>query len=135
MSRLTRKQKLALNPTVDAMRRGLMTYRRRMDVQMWHIDHLGQTIEIIDELSSELKRIKGSNSLRNVDKCTYAQGSIMYANRRFSMMRPSDPRPRGSEDLVYDPYLIDRRGHAELQKRDDLKEPHNNRKVPLGFAD
>ncbi len=80
MSRLTRTQKLALNPTVDAMRRGLMTYRRRMDVQMWHIEHLGQTIEIIDELSSELKRIKGSNSLRNVDKCTYAQGTIMYAN-------------------------------------------------------
>ena len=127
MSRLTRKQRLALNPTVDAMRRGLMTYKRRMDVQMWHIDHLGQAIEIFDELTSELKRLKGSNSLRNVDKCTYAQGSIMYANKRFSGVKPSDPRPRGSEELIYDPFLIDRRGHAELQKRDDLKEPHKYR--------
>ena len=135
MTRLSRKQKLALNPTVDAMRRGLMTYRRRMDVPMWHIDHLSKAIEIMDELTSELKRIKGSNSLRNVDKCTYAQGSIMYANKRFSTMNPSDPRPRGSEDLVYDPHLIDRRGHAELQKRDDLKESHNSRRVRLGFAD
>ena len=127
MSRLSRKQKLALNPTVDAMRRGLMTYKRRMDVQMWHIEHLDQAIEIFDELVSELKRLKGSNSLRNVDKCTYAQGSIMYANKRFSRMRPSDPRPRGSEELIYDPHLIDRRGHVELQKRDDLKEPHKFR--------
>ena len=127
MTRLSRKQKLALNPTVDAMRRGLMTYKRRMDVQMWHIEHLGQAIEIFDELTSELKRLKGSNSLRNVDKCTYAQGSIMFANKRFSGMKPSDPRPRGSEELIYDPHLIDRRGHVELQKRDDLKEPHKFR--------
>ena len=55
MSRLTRTQKLALNPTVDAMRRGLMTYKRRLDVQMWHIEHLDQAIEIFDELTSELK--------------------------------------------------------------------------------
>ena len=127
MARLSRKQKLRLNPTVDAMRRGLMTYKRRMDVQMWHIEHLGQAIEIFDELTSELKRLKGSNSLRNVDKCTYAQGSIMFANKRFSGMKPSDPRPRGSEELIYDPHLIDRRGHVELQKRDDLKEPHKFR--------
>ena len=130
MSRLSRKQKLALNPTVDAMRRGLMTYKRRMDVQMWHIEHLGQAIEIFDELVSELKRLKGSNSLRNVDKCTYAQGSIMFANKRFSMMRPSDPRQSCSvnEGLTYGQHgLMDTRGHAQLQSRDDLKEPNKFR--------
>jgi len=130
MERLSRKQKLRLNPTVDAMRRGLMTYKRRMDVQMWHIDHLDQAIEIFDELVLELKRLKGSNSLRNVDKCTYAQGSIMYANKRLAIVSPCDPRQSCSvnEGLIYGQNgLMDTRGHAQLQSRDDLKEPHKSR--------
>lgn len=122
--RLTRKQKMKLNPTVHALRGGLMAFKRRMDVQMWHIDHLTQSIEIMDTLSDELKRLKASNSLRNIDKCIYAQGAITVANKQFAAMKPSDPRPRGTEHLVYDPHLMDTRGHADLQARQDLDEPH-----------
>jgi len=122
--RLTRKQKLKLNPTVSALRRGLMAYKRRMDLQMWHIDHLDQSIEILKGLTEGLQRIKASNSLRNVDKMVHAQGEVIMANKAFSYMTPSDPRPRGSESLVYDPHLIDTRGHKDLQARQDLDEPH-----------
>lgn len=121
--RLTRKQKLNMNPTVAAMRQGLMNYKRRMEVPMWHRDHLRHAITVLEDMTDELKRIDGSNSLRNVDKCIYAQGVIVSANKRFAAARPHDPRSRGAEQLVYDPHLIDTNGHEELRVREDLNEP------------
>ena len=121
--RLSRKQKLNMNPTLAAMRQGLMNYKRRMDVPMWHRDHLRHAIAVFEGVTDELKRIDGSNSLRDIDKCIYAQGVIVSANKRFAAARPHDPRTRGAEALVYDPHLIDTNGHDELLARGDLKEP------------
>lgn len=121
--RLTRQQKLNMNPTVAAMRQGLMNYKRRMEVPMWHRDHLRHAITVLEDMTDELKRIDGSNSLRNVDKCIYAQGVIVSAHKRFAAAKPHDPRVRGTEQLVYDPHLIDVNGHEKLRGREDLKEP------------
>ena len=62
-----------MNQTVYNMRTGLMTFKRRLDIPMWHIDHLNKTIEAFDEIADELKRIRNSNTLRDSDKCMYAQ--------------------------------------------------------------
>lgn len=121
--RTSRKQKLKLNPTVRAMRHGLMVYKRRLEIQMWHIEHLDLSINVLEELVEQLKGIRGLNSARNVDKLIHAQGVIVGANKHLAQAKPRDPRVRGAEMLVYDPHLIDLRGHDDLQGREDLNEP------------
>jgi len=120
-----KKKKVAHNPTVSAMRTGLMRFRRRIDVPMWHVEHLRQLIPVLRNAVDELERLERSNSLRNVDRCIYAQSVLMNVNATCAHMQPRDPRQRGGEDLVYDPGLIDRNGHAELQARADLDEPRH----------
>ena len=118
-----KKKKVAYNPTVSAMRTGLMRFRRRIDIPMWHAEHLRQLIPLLRGAVDELERLERSNNLRNVDRCLYAQSVLMGINAACARMQPADPRQRGGEDLVYDPGLIDRNGHAELQARVDLDEP------------
>ena len=118
-----KKKKIAYNPTVSAMRTGLMSYRRRIDIPMWHVDHLRQLIPLLRGAVDELERLERSNSLRNVDRCMYAQSVLISINKSCARMQPPDPRQRGAEDLAYDPGLIDRNGHGSLQARDDLDEP------------
>ena len=118
-----RNTKLKYNPTVSAMRAGLMRFKRRIDVPMWHIEHLRQLIPLLRSALEELERLERSNSLRNVDRCIYAQSVLMSVNANCSHFKPHDPRHRGSENLVYDSHLINKNGHAELQARADLDEP------------
>ncbi len=122
--RMSRKQKLKMNPTVRAMRHGLMVFKRRLEIQMWHIEHLDLSIDVLEELVEQLKGIRSLNSARNVDKLIHAQGLIVGANKHLAQAKPRDPRVKGAELLVYDPGLIDRNGHDKLQEREDLNEPH-----------
>ena len=111
------------NLTVDYMRTGQMRFKRRIDVQMWHIDHLNKSIELFTSLVEELEKIRGNNSFRNADKCMYAQTAISFTNKRFASMLPKDPRERGAEMLEYtDQGLVNHNGHAELLARDDLNQ-------------
>ena len=68
-----KRQRIKYNPTVNAMRSGMMRFKRRIDVPMWHIEHLRQVIPVLKSATDELERLERSNSLRNVDKCIYAQ--------------------------------------------------------------
>ena len=111
------------NYTLYNIRKGVMRFKRRLDIQMWHIDHLTKSIEELSALVDELKRIKNSNTLRNSDKCMYAQMTITTANSRFANMTPSDPRSRGAEHLEYtEQGLVNKNGHEEIAKREDLLE-------------
>ena len=125
MSNKNPKKRLKINQTVHNMRTGLMTFKRRLDIPMWHIDHLNKTIEAFDDIADELKRIRNSNTLRNSDKCMYAQSTLTMMSKVFYHMTPKDPRSRGSEQLSYvDGFgLVDKSGHADLLARDDLAEP------------
>lgn len=119
-----RKKRMRMNQTVQYMRQGLMRFKRRLDIPMWHIDHLNKTIEMFEEAVDELKRIRNSNTLRNSDKTMYAQGTLVMMNKKFSIMTPTDPRERGAEHLEYtEQGLVDRRGEEELLAREDLDEP------------
>tara|TARA_E500000081_G_C6129872_1_gene353002 strand:- start:644 stop:838 length:195 start_codon:yes stop_codon:yes gene_type:complete len=53
-----------------------------------------------------------------------AQSIIVMLHRHARGLRPSDPRRRGAEKLVYDPFLMDIEGHDKVQRRDDLDEPY-----------
>ena len=118
-----KRQRIKYNPTVNAMRSGMMRFKRRIDVPMWHIEHLRQVIPVLKSATDELERLERSNSLRNVDKCIYAQSVLMGVNAACNHFKPHDPRHRGTEALVYDPHLIDTRGHSDLQSRPELDEP------------
>jgi|TARA_R110000744_G_scaffold339405_1_gene444555 Uri superfamily endonuclease len=124
MSTKNGKKRVKLNQTVYNMRSGLMTFKRRLDIPMWHIDHLNKSIEAFEEIVDELKRIRNSNTLRNSDKCMYAQTTLTMMAKRFYYMLPKDPRSRGSEHLEYVSGfgLVDKSGHADLLAREDLDE-------------
>lgn len=115
------QRKIRYNPTVSALRQGMMRFTKRIDCPMWHIEHLRQAIPVFEEMTSEMKRVLNSNSLRNLDKVTYAQGVLQSTHKTLRRMPPADPRRRGHEQLVYDPYLMDVEGHDKLQRRADLK--------------
>ena len=119
--KLTRKQKLQLSPTARAIRGGMMRFKRRLDIPMFHVDHIGQAEQILSDTVDELKRLKQSNSLRDADRLIYAQGALLAANKRLAVMAPSDPRQRGAEHLVYDPDLKDERGILEVSKLEKNK--------------
>tara|TARA_R100001510_G_C7618388_1_gene179910 strand:+ start:516 stop:950 length:435 start_codon:yes stop_codon:yes gene_type:complete len=117
------KRKVRYNPTVGALRHGLLRFSRRVDVPMWHVDHVRGLIPLMRQTADELDRIMQSNSLRNIDKTMAAQSIVAMLNTRCRGLLPADPRRRGSEKLVYDPFLMNIEGHDKLQQRDDLDEP------------
>lgn len=114
--KLTRKQKLSLSPTARAIRGGMMRFKRRLDIPMFHADHIGQAEEILSDAVDELKRLRQSNSIYGSDKLVYAQGVLLRANKMFSNLAPGDPRQRGTEHLVYDPHLKDESGILAVSK-------------------
>jgi hypothetical protein len=117
------KRKVRYNPTVGALRHGLIKFSRRIDVPLWHVDHVRGAIPLMRKAADEMERIVQSNSLRNIDKCMAAQSTMAMLNKHCRNLLPADPRRRGSEKLVYDPFLMNVEGHDKVQLRDDLDEP------------
>lgn len=115
------KRRPKTNSTLDYMRTSQMRFKRRLDIQMWHVDHLRKTCEHLSELVEELERLRGHNGLKDTDKCMYAQTAITITNKKLAVMLPKDPRERGAERLEYtDTGLVDTNGHDELLASDDL---------------
>lgn len=126
MTKQNRNKRRKSNAVIDHMKAGRMRFKRRLDVPMWHIDHLNKSIVVFTELLESLEEIRKGNSTRHADKCMYAQTAITVANGRFAIMGPQDPRSRGAELGEYtDQGWTDRHGHAELLARDDLNEEQN----------
>ena len=93
--KLTRKQKLQLSPTARAIRGGMMRFKRRLDIPMFHADHIGQAEQILSDTVDELKRLKQSNSLRDADRLIYAQRGVaccQQATGRNGTKRPPPAR-------------------------------------------
>ena len=88
--------KKGYNYTLYNIRKGVMRFKRRLDIPMWHVEHLSKSIEELSALVDELKRIKNSNTLRNADKCLYDQLTFPTANARLETMTTEEPRTRGA---------------------------------------
>ena len=120
--------KKGFNYTLYNIRKGTMRFKRRLDIPMWHIDHLAKSIEELSAMVDELRRIKNSNTLRNSDKCLYSQMTITTANMRFATMTPEDPRTRGAEMGGFEGGngYQNTNGFKEIAAREDLFERPNS---------
>ena len=107
--------------TVMRLGAGQMRFKRRMDLPLWHQDHLLKVARILQDAGKRIEEISNSNSLRNVDKALAAQSVITLANIDAGRITPLDPRERGSEKLEWrDTGLVDTSGFDELNARQDL---------------
>tara|TARA_R100001480_G_scaffold5937_6_gene13045 strand:+ start:878 stop:1288 length:411 start_codon:yes stop_codon:yes gene_type:complete len=107
--------------TVNRLGSGQMRFKRRLDLPMWHQDHLLKVSRILIEAGKRIEKISNESALRNVDKCLTAQTVLKLANIDASRLTPLDPRERGSELGEYtDRGWVNKAGHAELNARDDL---------------
>ena len=118
------RRKKRNNQTVMYMKSGFMTFKRRVDIPMWHQDHIKKAANILREYADRIEAVTGSNSMRNADKTLYAQSLIREMNKDMGRMTPKDPRERGTELLRYTEHhgLVDERGFDELNARDDMKD-------------
>jgi hypothetical protein len=116
-------KKIKYNPTAYAIRRGLMQYKKRIDVPLWHPSHLHQAIKALRDCADEMERIMQSNSLKSVDKMIYAQGSVHFTNASLNHTFPKDPRTRGVHTFPgYDSGLsVETAGVAAVNAREDLE--------------
>lgn len=116
-------KKIKYNPTAYAIRRGLMQYKKRIDVPLWHPSHLPQAIKALRSCADEMERIMQSNSLKSVDKMIYAQGSVHFTNVSLNHTYPKDPRTRGVHSFTeYDKgFLVETAGVAAVNAREDLE--------------
>tara|TARA_A100000172_G_scaffold66990_1_gene46682 strand:- start:598 stop:954 length:357 start_codon:yes stop_codon:yes gene_type:complete len=117
------RKKQRIKPVLTHMRQGRMRFKRRLDIPMWHPEHIQKTINMLRETADEIERVKRSNSLRESDQLMYSQMILQRANHHFASMSPIDPRERGTEMLEFTADgLIDKNGHAAVQARRDLLE-------------
>tara|TARA_R100000353_G_C6422363_1_gene173568 strand:- start:256 stop:615 length:360 start_codon:yes stop_codon:yes gene_type:complete len=116
-------RKIKYNPTARAIRRGLMQYKKRIDIPLWHPEHLTHAINGLRACADEMERLQKSNSLRGVDKMIYAQGSVHATNLSLNQTYPKDPRTRGVH--TFDAYdngrLVETAGVPAVNAREDLE--------------
>ena len=112
------------NSTLRAIQNGSIRFKRRIDIQMWHPEHLGQTLEILETLVTKLRQVHKTNQeLSHVDKIWNAQNAIVEANIRCQGVLPRDPRVRGAEFGSYtDRGWTETNGHDALAARADLRD-------------
>lgn len=107
--------------TVLRLGSGQMRFKRRIDLPLWHQDHLMKVSRILQDAGKRIEEISNSNSLRNVDKALAAQTVVKLANLDAARITPLDPRERGSEKLEWrENGLVDTSGFDELNARQDL---------------
>tara|TARA_R110000823_G_scaffold19819_9_gene61066 strand:+ start:691 stop:1071 length:381 start_codon:yes stop_codon:yes gene_type:complete len=119
--RSKRNTKLRANDTVLALQGGQLRFSRRLDVKMWHPNHLKQAIDVLTNMVDELTRLQSTKELRQVDKLIYAQSVLISANNNLASVTPKDPRTRGAERIEWKfGGLVDTNGYASLGSRGDL---------------
>lgn len=125
------RKKKQLNPTATMFNRGLLRFKRRVDLSCWHVDHIPQIVKLLRQCADRLEEIAGLNKVGAADKVLYAQHEIMKLNTLATEMKPVDPRDRGSYEGKYvNGKWLDVNGFSHLHARDDLAEdttPVNDR--------
>lgn len=110
-----------MNRTVLNIASGRMRFKRRIDVPLWHHDHLPKVVQLLRECADRIEKINQSNVLRNSDKTLASQVVITDANYHASRMSPLDPRERGSELGEYtEQGWVNKAGFEELNQRTDM---------------
>jgi len=117
------RKKKQLNPTAAMFNRGLLRFKRRVDINCWHVDHISQIIKLLRNCADTLEEIAGLNKVGTADKVLYAQTEIMKLNTLAQNMKPEDPRDRGSAEYKYvGNTMRDTHGFDHVEVRPDLDE-------------
>ena len=115
------RYKKRLNRAVLNMASGRMKFKRRIDLPLWHHDHLPKVVNLLRECADRIEKINNTSALRNSDKTLAAQVIISKAQSHASRMSPLDPRERGSELGEYtDQGGVNKAGFDELNQRTDM---------------
>ena len=120
-------RKLKLNPIMHKLSSGMMKWKRRINIPMWHPSHVKKAAKILRQSADKLDRIAQSHSMRGSDRTTLAQSFLVEMNQDFSLISPQDPRERGSERYEFingREHMTDTNDFDELAKRKDLNEDH-----------
>lgn len=116
-------RKLKLNKTMYKLSAGMMKWKRRIAIPMWHPSHVSKAANILKEYADRIAKIEQSNSMRASDRTTLAQNLLVEMNHQFSMIMPQDPRERGAERYEFlngNNHMSNTNGFDDLSKRDEL---------------
>ena len=120
-------RRLKLNKTMYKLSAGMMKWKRRIAIPMWHPSHVGKAASILREYAERIAKIDQSNSMRGSDRTTLAQSLLVEMNHQFSMISPQDPRERGAERYEFlngNNHMSDTNGFDDLAKRDELNDDY-----------
>ena len=120
-------RKLKLNRTMYKLSAGMMKWKRRINIPMWHPSHVQKAANILRQCADKLDRIEKSNSMRGSDRTMLAQQFLVEMNQDFSLISPKDPRERGVEHYEFingRNHMTDTNGFDDLAKRKELNEDH-----------
>ena len=120
-------RKLKLNKTMYKLSAGMMKWKRRIAIPMWHPSHVSKAANILNEYAERIAAIEKSNSMRGSDRTTLAQNLLVEMNHQFSMISPQDPRERGAERYEFlngNNHMSDTNGFDDLAKRDELNDDY-----------
>jgi hypothetical protein len=116
---------MKLNRTMYKLSAGMMKWKRRINIPMWHPSHVSKAANILRQCADKLDRIEKSNSMRGSDRTMLAQQFLVEMNQDFSLITPRDPRERGAEHYEfinsYD-HMTNTNGFDDLAKRKELNE-------------
>lgn len=118
-------RKLKLNKTMYKISTGMMKWKRRIAIPMWHPSHVQKAANIMREYADRIAKIDQSNSMRGSDRTTLAQNLLVEMNHQFSMISPQDPRERGAERYEFingRNHMTDTNGFDDLAKYKELNE-------------
>jgi len=118
-------RKLKLNKTMFKISTGMMKWKRRIAIPMWHPSHVQKAANIMREYADRIAKIDQSNSMRGSDRTTLAQNLLVEMNHQFSMISPQDPRERGTERYEFingQDNMTDTNGFDDLAKDKELNE-------------
>ena len=120
-------RKLKLNKTMYKISSGMMKWKRRINIPMWHPEHVQKAANILREYADRIAKIEQSNSMRASDRTMLAQNLLVEMNHQFGMISPQDPRAPAAEQFEYingNTHMTDTNGFDELVKRDELNKDY-----------
>ena len=118
-------RKLKLNKTMYKISTGMMKWKRRIAIPMWHPTHVRKAANILKEYADRIAKIEQSNSMRGSDRTMLAQQLLVEMNHQFSMISPQDPRERGAERYEFingNNHMVNTLGFDDLAKDNELNE-------------
>jgi len=120
-------RKLKLNKTMYKLSAGMMQWKRRIAIPMWHPSHVSKAANILKEYADRIAKIDQSNSMRGSDRTTLAQSLLVEMNHQFGQISPQDPRERGAERYEFingNDHRVNTLGFEDLAKDKELNDDY-----------